>query len=94
MPTEQVPGGLVGWRLAAAAAVAFLLPVGLAAVSAISAGGGANRRLVGAVAGLVLGVIIAATATKLASKRIKQEREKQEPGTRNWEPGTRNQEKR
>jgi|GEM_PF-2559249 len=65
LPNEQRPGGLVGWRLAAAAGITFLLPVVLGMAGAAWAGGGHDSRFAGAVAGVVAGVILAIAITRI-----------------------------
>jgi hypothetical protein len=68
--SAPVPGALAGWRLAAAATGAFLLPLGLALAGSILAGNSPERRLIGALAGLAAGVAVAWTASRIVSKRI------------------------
>ena len=51
--------GAHGWRLVGLAAGAVVLPLVLALVGALAAGGGATQRLFGAVVGLTLGVVVA-----------------------------------
>ncbi len=65
LPNEQRPGGLVGWRLAAAAGTTFLLPVGLGIAGSTLAGGGHDSRFAGAVVGVVAGVILAIAITRI-----------------------------
>lgn len=56
--SEDVPGGLHGWRLSLASAGAFLLPPALALVGILIAGMGAGAQVIGAAAGMAAGVFI------------------------------------
>lgn len=71
MPDRQVEGGLVGWKLAAAAATSFLLPIGLAIAGSAIAGAGRERRFIGAIAGLIVGVKVAIIVARLFWKNPK-----------------------
>lgn len=51
----EAPGGLTGARFAAAAAITFLLPLGLAVAGALAGGDTALGELLGALGGLVAG---------------------------------------
>jgi hypothetical protein len=66
---EPMQGGLVGWRLALAAAGAFLLPLILGILGSILGGPGQNAKFLGALIGIVVGVLIAAAAARRFSGR-------------------------
>ena len=69
-PSDTVKGGLNGWGLALAAAVSFLLPLGLGLVGATLAGNGANRRFVGVCVGLGVGVVMAVIFARVFAKKL------------------------
>ncbi len=73
MPDHQVEGGLVGGKLALAAMISFLLPIGLAIAGSALAGPGQGRRFGGAIVGLVAGVIVAITAARVFWKDSKRQ---------------------
>jgi len=63
----QKGGALCGWRLSVAALVVFLVPLILAIVGAMVAGSSQTARLIGAAAGLAVGI----TAAILAGRFIR-----------------------
>ena len=65
----SVPGGLGGWRLVAAAAGIFLLPLALAVGAAALAGPGGAAQLLWAIAGLAVGVGAAAIVGRILRTR-------------------------
>ena len=69
-PSDTVKNGLSGWRLALAAAVSFLLPLGLGLVGATLAGNGANRRFVGVCIGLGVGAVMAVIFARVFAKKL------------------------
>ena len=68
--SDTVKSGLSGWRLALAAAVSFLLPLGLGLVGAGLAGNGADRRFVGVCVGLGVGVVMAVIFARVFAKKL------------------------
>jgi positive regulator of sigma E activity len=69
---DQVEGGLTGWKLAAAAVGMFLVPLVAAIAGAVLAGEGNNRKFLGAVIGLAVGVTVAVLVTKVIRKKDKE----------------------
>ena len=69
-PSDTVKSGLSGWRLALAAAMSFLLPLGLGLTGATLAGNGANRRFVGVCVGLGVGVAMAVIFARVFAKKL------------------------
>ncbi|MBN1942061.1 MAG: SoxR reducing system RseC family protein [Phycisphaerae bacterium] len=67
----NVPGGLAGWPLATAAFFVFVLPVGLAIAGAALIGRDPNRQMLGALAGFVVGVVLAGVVAKILRRRVK-----------------------
>ncbi len=67
----NISGGLSGWPLATAAFFVFVLPVGLAILGAILAGRDTNSQVLGALAGFVVGVLLAAVVARLLRRREK-----------------------
>lgn len=71
MPTEQVPGGLEGWKLSGSAALVFLFPLLLAILGAMYFRGNVHKQFGGAVAGGIFGVLIAVLIVKLVFRKKK-----------------------
>jgi len=67
----NVSGGLSGWALATAAFFVFVLPVGLAILGAILLRRDTNSQVLGALAGFVVGVLLAAIVARLLRRRIR-----------------------
>jgi membrane associated rhomboid family serine protease len=71
MPANVSGEGLSGWPLATAAFFVFVLPVGLAIVGAALIGRNPNTQLLGALAGFVVGVVLAAIVARILRRRAK-----------------------
>ena len=78
MPTTG--GDLVGWKLAGAGVLTFLFPLILAIMGVVFAGGEKTRQVVGAMVGLIIGILIAATTVRLLKKV---DRNPNKPDTKN-----------
>ena len=65
-------GALSGWRLAAMAVLAFLLPLALAVVGAVLGGSDEVRQLAGAAIGLAVGVAIAVIGARWIRRAAKE----------------------
>jgi hypothetical protein len=75
-PPHESPGpALTGWRLALAAAGSFLMPLILAILAAILAGGGTNRRVLATGIGLGVGVLLAVVGARLLARRSRTQHE-------------------
>ena len=65
-------GGLTGWALAGSAACMFLLPIAAAAAGAGIAGGGKTRQFVGAMIGLLAGLVVGVLAARIIGRSPKE----------------------
>ena len=66
------PGALSGWRLTATAAGVFLLPLGLAAAGAALCGQQPTWQFLGALAGLVVGLVGAVVVARCVRRAGKE----------------------
>lgn len=78
MPRNSIPGGLTGWPLAIAAFCVFVLPLGLAIAGAALTGKDPNWQLLGALAGFVVGVLLAMVVSRILRRRKYVENTKKE----------------
>ena len=66
MPTKG--GDLAGMKLVGAGALVFLFPLILAIAGVVFAGGGHTRQIIGAMIGLIIGVVSAVVIVRLLKK--------------------------
>ena len=69
---EAAPGELAGRRLALSAAATFLLPLAGAIAGSVLAGRSGSAQLVGALAGLTAGVVLAILAARVLCRTRKE----------------------
>lgn len=69
MPRTPPGTGLSGWPLAMAAFFVFVLPLGLAIGGATLAGKDPNVQLLGALAGFVVGVVLAGVVARVLKRK-------------------------
>lgn len=68
---RSVSGGLCGWPLATAAFFVFVLPLVLAILGAVWVGRNPNTQLLGALAGFVVGVLLAVVVARILRRQNK-----------------------